>query len=297
MNRIIDTLTTLEANAEKPKKKIIRKTNTPREKFESIIQSQSDYIIECWYKNQKKIINSYFENGKDDYIDDIIQDLYNEEFVEDCFNNWDIKFNFYRNNKTLIDKLYDVEDFIYFFSDCQKWFKDEYDIDLLVINCEHAWNSIVYWLVKDGGLLEREFDEFLQEKYETYLDSKRTSRIACGICFENKTLYTGCSCCNGNYICYECYDCLDKENNCPFCRCDEMIFQEPPQTAYSPEEINDKKELLITLKRYTENPVMDKCEDCQCDIKYRDKSHYYIDDTGDVKVESLFCGDCFKKDR
>ena len=68
-----------------------------------------------------------------------------------------------------------------------------------------------------------------------------------------------------------------------------MILKEPPE--------NDKEELMITLKRYTENPVIDKCEDCQCDIRYRDKCHYYIHDTGDVRVESLFCDDCFKKDR
>jgi hypothetical protein len=169
--------------------------------------------------------------------------------------------------------------------------------NLLIKDKTNAWNSIVYWLVKENDLLYTELNDLIEKKYKHYLDSKRPSRIACGICFENKILYTGCSCCNGNYICYQCYDCLDKENNCPYCRCPEMIDSEPPQTAYSPEEINDKKELMIVLKRYTENPVMDKCEDCQCDIRYRDKSHYYIDDTGDVKVESLFCGDCFKKDR
>jgi hypothetical protein len=286
-----------------PKKKIIRKVTTPRERFERQIQSQCDYIIEyIWYRKRKITCYRYFENdgASNIDIDAIIQDLYNDEFVEDCFNNWDTQlnlFNFYRDNKTIIDELYNVADFIALFSDCQKWFDTEQDTILLMKDCEHAWNSIVYWLVKDGGLLNEEFETFLQEKYKTYLDSKRTSRIACGICFENKILYTGCSCCNGNYICEECYDCLDKENNCPYCRCEEMIDKYPPHIHHSQDEITDKEELMITLKRYTENPVMDKCEDCQCDIRYRDKSHYYIDDTGDVKVESLFCGDCFKKDR
>lgn len=288
----------------KPKKKIIRKTNTPRERFESHIQCCSEYIIEyCWYKyclykNTKKTCYLYFEKVDDDNdIDDIIQDLYNDEFVEDCFNNWNTQFNFYRDNKTEIEKRYNVADFIALFSDCQKWFKDEFDTDLLMKDCEHSWNSIVLWLIKDKGLLYKEVEAFLQEKYKTYFDSKRTSRIACGICFENTILYTGCSCCNGNYICEECYECLAKENTCPYCRCEEMIDRDPPQVSYSQEEINDREELMITLKHYTENPVMEKCEDCQCDIKYRDKSHYYIDDTGDVRVESLFCGDCFKKDR
>ena len=300
MNRIIDTPFPMvfEANAEKPKRQIFRKVMSPRERFESQVRNQSNYIIEyIWYRNTKKTTcYSYFEKvDEDTELDGVIQDLYNDEFVEDCFNNWDTQFNYYRDSKANINESYDVADFIALFSDCQKWFDSEYATDLLMKDCEHAWNSIVYWLVKDGGLLNKAFKVFLQEKYKTYLDSKRTSRIACNICFENKILYTGCSCCNGNYICEECYECLAKENDCPFCRCPEMIDTNPTQTGHSPEEINDKEELMITLKRYTENPVMDKCEDCQCDIKYRDKCHYYTDDTGDVKVESLFCDECWKR--
>ena len=298
MNLIISTLFPQDAFELKPKKKIIRKkvVGTPRERFESQVRNQSDYIIDCWYINTKKKCYRCFGNVDDNEPYDIIQELYEDEFVENCFNHWDTKFNFYRDNKTDIDELYNVADFIALFSDCQKWFSSEFDTDLLIKDCEDAWNSIVYWLVKDGGLLNKEFDAFLQEKYKTYLDSKRTCRIACGICYENKILYTGCSCCNGNFICEECYECLDNKNSCPYCRCEEMIDRDPPQVSHSQDEITDKAELMITLKRYTENPVMEKCEDCQCDIRYRDKSHYSIDDTGDVNVESLFCDECFKKE-
>ena len=284
----------------KPKKKIIfKKKMISRERLERIILSQYDRIIEYWYEDKKnEDLYIDFEKVDDDNdIDDVIQDLYNDEFVENCFNNWDNGFDFYGDNDHEISDEFDLTDFIELFNDCQEWFKETYNINLLIKDKTNAWNSIVYWLVKDKELLFKELNDLIEKKYKHYLDSKRPSRIACGICFENKILYTGCSCCNGNYICYQCYDCLAKENDCPFCRCPEMIDTNPTQTGHSPEEINDKEELMITLKRYTENPVMDKCEDCQCDIKYRDKCHYYIHDTGDVRVESLFCGDCFKKDR
>ncbi len=288
----------LEANAipEKPKKKIIRRKIGTKERFTRLIQSQGNDIIKHWFSNNEKKKELYIEFEKVNAdIGDIIHEIYNE-FIDNCFNDWETGFDFHYENEQEINDEFDLADFVSFFNDCQEWFKDEYNINLLIKNKTTAWNSIAYWLVKVDDLLFTEINDLIQEKYNNYLDSKRTSRIACGICFENKILYTGCSCCNGNYICYQCYDWLAKKNTCPYCRCDEMIYSEPPQTAYSPEEINDKKELMITLKRYTENPVMDKCEDCQCDIRYRDKSHYYIVEEG-VRVESLFCGDCFKKDR
>jgi hypothetical protein len=302
MNRINDTPIPMVFDANtppvKPKKKVIRKRLGTKERFIRIIQSQGNDIIKHWCNN-KKNDDLYIEFEKvnaDTDIFDVTRELYNE-FVEYCFSDWGTGFDFYGDNDHDLPKEFDLTDFIELFNDCQEWFKDEYNINLLITDETFAWNNIVYWLVKVYDLFYTELNDLIEKKYNYYLDSKKTSRIACGICFENKILYTGCSCCNGNYICYQCYNCLDKKNTCPYCRCPEMIDSEPPQTAYSQDEITDKKELMIVLKRYTENPVMDKCEDCQCDIRYRDKSHYYIDDTGDVKVESLFCGDCFKKDR
>lgn len=66
-----------------------------------------------------------------------------------------------------------------------------------------------------------------------YKDNKtKPSRIPCGICWENKLIYTGCSICKGNYLCYTCYTHLESDNECPFCRCPEMILniQDTPNT-------------------------------------------------------------------
>jgi hypothetical protein len=301
MNSSIDTPIPMvfDANAipEKPKKKIIRKKMTARERLERIILSQCETIIEYWYEYKKKeeLYIDFEKVNADTELGDVTHELY-DEFVE-FLDDWETGFDFYYENEQEISDEFDLTDFIELFNDCQEWYHDEYNINLLIKNKTTAWNSIVFWLVKENDLLYTELNDLIEKKYKHYLDSKRTSRIACGICFENKILYTGCSCCNGNYICYQCYDCLDKENTCPYCRCEVMIDREPPDTACFPETVENKYELMITLKRYTENPVIEKCEDCQCDIRYRDKPHYYTFDTGDVRVENMFCGDCFKKDR
>ena len=83
MNRINDILTTLEANAEKPKKKIIRKKVGTKERFIRIIQSQGDDIIKHWYSNKKKkeLYIEFEKVNADIDIGDIIHEIYNE-FVE-----------------------------------------------------------------------------------------------------------------------------------------------------------------------------------------------------------------------
>ena len=275
----------------------MNKKAVAKERFKILIQSLPDSIIEDWSEsitNEEELYIEFEKVNADTELDDVISKLHNKFVI--CLDEWDNNgFNFYSEYACEIDGCFDLTDFISLFNDCQEWYQKEYDVNLLIKDKTNAWNNIAYWLVKENDLFFTEVYDLIEKKYNYYLDRNKTSRIACGVCLENKILYTGCSRCNGNYICYQCYDCLDKKNTCPYCRCDEMIDREPPYTAYSPENINYRAKLMKVLKCYTENPMIDKCEDCQCDIRYRDKSHYYIDDTGDVKVESLFCGDCFKK--
>jgi hypothetical protein len=245
--------------SENKNKKIIRKYITIQTIFESYILNPQQYnnIVKYWWDTEKEQIKEWFDDIDD--IHDISEEIY-QEFVEFCFNSWDDNYNFYYHHNIYIDG-YSVSEFIELFTKCQKWFKDELDTEISIINNEHAWNTIVYWIVKETDLFKDKISEFLEEIYKDYLETKRPSRIACGVCYDNKILYTGCSACNNNYICKECYESLENENECPYCRCKHMILfsaqvcSAQAQVSYNQEQIDFKSQLMFDLKLYTENEV------------------------------------------
>lgn len=175
-----------------------------------------------------KLIN---KNLQPEELKEYILDVYNYDYIEDVANDYH-QFCFsrflqqHRHN-------YKASVFINVWIDCCKWFEERYNIKQELLNEEQAWNDIAYWIIKK--YLAQDWEELFIEKFEEefimYKDNNsKSSRIACGICWENKIIYTGCSTCKGNYLCYSCYTHLESNNTCPFCRCPEMVLNiEPPQ--------------------------------------------------------------------
>lgn len=173
----------------------------------------------------KVMVSDFCDCGLDEYI----QDVYNDEFIEDIANSEEFSFN-----QFLVDNQhsYKANVFIINWIECCKWFEDSYDTKKEIISQEQAWNCIAYWIIKEHLAEDWKdlFTEKFKEEYAMYKDNKtKPSRIACGVCLENKLIYTGCSTCKGNFLCYTCYSHLESDNECPFCRCPEMILNiEPP---------------------------------------------------------------------
>lgn len=159
-------------------------------------------------------------------LQEYIIDVYTDEYLDDIANSDNSGFNFYKylqdhqiNHKSSV--------FINVWIECCNWYKENYGIKKEIKSQEQAWNTIAYWIVKEhcANDWEELFVEKFTDEYLMYKDNKtKPSRIACGICWENKLLYTGCSTCKGNYICYSCYNHLENDNECPFCRSQEMIL-------------------------------------------------------------------------
>lgn len=175
----------------------------------------------------KRAMEMMIVTGNDDEeeIGDKIVEIFRDDFIEDLTNRWNEPKcpNFFKQYK-LLNTEFTIRDFIQFWKDCSEWFDDTFDTTLEMANEEQAWNSICFWVfqVKLMDEWEEIFTEKFKEEFCDYKDARnRTGRIPCGVCYENKILYTGCSCCNNNYLCHSCYDKID--NDCPFCRCDEMV--------------------------------------------------------------------------
>jgi transposase-like protein len=166
-------------------------------------------------------------------LKEYITDVYTDEYLEDIANSDNSGFSFYRhlrNNQI----NYGASVFIKVWIDCCSWFEENYDLKHEIKSEEFAWNLIAYWIIKEycADDWENLFVERFEEDYLIYKDNKtKTSRIVCGVCLENKIIYTGCSTCKGNYLCHSCYNHLNNKNECPFCRSQEMILDIEYMTA------------------------------------------------------------------
>ena len=250
---------------------------------------------------ERMIVNG---NDNEEEIGDGILEIYRDEFIEDLTNRWNEPKcpNFFKQYKCLNNE-FSIRDFIKFWKDCSEWFDDTFGDDEVKLETEEqAWNCIAFWVFQTKLMddFEEEFTEKFKEEFCEYRDTRnRTCRLACGVCYENKVLYTGCSCCNGNYLCHSCYDKVD--NECPFCRCSEMI----KEVNYGSEDLSNWVEKIIYINKdiplAVENAIIDQCEKCKKDIRWRDGATTYteeIDYAGDdryITCEMLICLKCCKK--
>lgn len=255
-------------------------------KFIQTILNDSEKILDDFTKKNHENINEFFEKNKIEIeewgnITEAIEKYYFEYFTTVYFGDWKGDgYSFYKNNKQQL-KEYNTDELIYLWGKCEKWWKDNRITSISMANgVEYTWNTIVYWMVNENDLFIDEFQELMLQNYNYYLDEKRTARIPCGICCESKILYTGCSCCNGNYICYNCYIQLENENSCPFCRCNKMIEKmdkdEDEDDEDEDEDKENKKNLLIELN-------------CIHSVGCIDKKSYKF------KLSNIFNGFIFRK--
>lgn len=180
----------------------------------------------------------WFEDKKDELTDEFVKyfNSYNEhlsysfvmEYNDEFNDNLDFD-NFYDNCNVLIESRnkFNVNDFIEFWIEYTKWWKEISGEIPEMKSTKQAWNCIGNWCY--NNYLTNEWEELFEGKMnEQYCiaidDNRRDCRLSCGVCWENKTIYTGCFQCNGNYICSTCYFNLENENECPFCRHDGMII-------------------------------------------------------------------------
>lgn len=176
--------------------------------------------FDTWFNSLKKLD----EDCNEDALAEFAVDSYRDDFVQHLFNSWDEGGeNFYQEYTHKL-MTYKIPDFISLWNETEKWFKEEYSVEIKMKNEEHAWNCIAHFVFSKwvDKFMEEDFIREYTKMYYSQKDYRtRKSRIACGVCLENKIIYTGCSCCNGNFICYSCY--LNVDNKCPFCRCEKMI--------------------------------------------------------------------------
>lgn len=224
------------------------------------------------------------------------------EFVEDLFGRWEEPncFNFHKQYKVAIVRhCISIAEFIKLWNECSKWFSVSLEVELTLANEEEAWNNIVYWVFNAACYnewLDAFTDEF-NDRLNEYKDNLyRVGRIPCGVCYENKILYTGCTCCNNNYLCQSCYG--NVGNECPFCR-SEMIT---PIDYYANKSLDWKKwsaEMYYVMRDIplaVINAVIEQCYECKKDIRWRHRCGTKSVDCGDnVFCEELLCLDCYNK--
>ena len=156
----------------------VKKAFGAKERFKNLIQSLPDSIIEYWTESitNEELYIEFEKVNADTELNDVINKLYKEFVI--CLDEWDNNgFNFYSEYDDEINAEFDLDDFIELFNDVQEWKEKKYNVNLLIKDKTNAWNNIAYWLVKENDLLFEEVYDFIEKKYNYYLDSKKTSRI------------------------------------------------------------------------------------------------------------------------
>lgn len=190
-----------------------------------------DYIFDGVTRINNFLDDLDFENRYDELFKEGGVDDAWENFIEENFNNWDdnpdYNFDFWITQVTDrdFDDLISASHLLKNLKDAVKWFKEEYDVDLDITKDDrHVINSIAYYIVSNcshsKGNFKFEFKKRLDD-VKKLREYSGESRYTCVICLENKLIYTGCSSCNSAFVCAGCYPKL--YNNCPVCRCDQMI--------------------------------------------------------------------------
>jgi hypothetical protein len=189
----------------------------------------------------KKIMNEEcsLEDGYDEFYDDV--------FIQKLFNT---DYSFYEESKDILKRM-KANDLIQLVTDFNEWAKDNEFVNIFEEEGK-VWCALAYHAVKTNNRIKNEYIDTFKDSYKDYIDTYNYryttySRIPCGICFEHKTLHTGCSCCNGNYVCGNCYINIDikHRNKCPFCRCTNMIKEFSFESIDADEELKEIKELAM----------------------------------------------------
>lgn len=289
------------------KKRIVKKTPERMRTIKRLVGEHVDCYFDGWFKEVemiKEFDKLLVEAEKDEDFVDVGSFNNFCDFVEKLFNDFDTGISFFADNECSLGTELNVDDFINLWICASKYYKEEFDVDVEMRNAEHAWNTIAYWVIKD--ILYDEYLMKFQKKYEQeYQDYKdemtKPSRIPCGVCYENKLLYTGCYTCNNNYLCRTCY--IKCENECPFCRDGMMISSENGLPRFDNQYPKNyfilTKEVLPDIPLAVENRVVETCRDCNKDLRWRDKKEVIkieVDYAGDDKyiyVDKIVCKDCY----
>jgi len=214
------------------------------DKLHEYIKLYTDEYTDKWFDRNKKVVEEVLKNLEDGeaLVDsEYISNLFYDRYMEDLFNDWEdtrYDYNFFKfitqkkylkevfgSNKrrlvNLLDLTFTITDFITLWGHYCVYNSDEGVEEMK--GDEFAWNCIAYWAIRTTNELnEEEYknSSFIKNCIK-YTYTRSGSALSCGVCLENKTLYTGCFQCNGNFVCFDCYNQL--ENTCPFCRCRDMI--------------------------------------------------------------------------
>jgi hypothetical protein len=205
-----------------------------------IIDGTLDEVLEDINSNN---IYSTIKNGNT--TEEITKTMI-DKYIEEHFNS-SISTNnpvsFYNwigllSDKGDLDTQYSSGEFLILLKNTAKCLFDECGAILDIQKDESIiWDTIAYFFVKEGGFggvyetIYKRINSYLKElvcdeikKEKTAKEYEGKSRFECVICYENKVIYTGCSNCNSAFLCFECYDKLPTCNECPLCRCGEMMI-------------------------------------------------------------------------
>lgn len=215
------------------------------DKLNEYIKLYTDEYTDKWFIENKEDVEEALKNMEDgeplvdsEYIKD---NLFIDRYINDLFNDWEntrkgynffkfitkksyLKARFGSNKKSVVNLLnytFTITDFILLWQQYCEYNSDEGVEEMK--DEEHTWNCIAYWSFRTTNQLDEEqyqISSFIKNCIK-YKYTRSGGSLSCGVCLENKTLYTGCYQCNGNFVCLDCYNQL--ENTCPFCRCSEMI--------------------------------------------------------------------------
>jgi len=211
------------------------------DKLNEYIKLYTDEYTDKWFIENKEVVEEAIKNMEDGepLVDsEYIRDLFIDRYMEDLFNDFEntkkgynffkfitkksyLKARFGSNKKRVVNLLnftFTITDFIWLWKRYCEYNSDEGVEEMK--DEEHTWNCIAYWANRTLNEEEYQISSFIKNCIK-YKYTRSGSPLSCGVCLENKTLYTGCYQCNGNFVCLDCYNQL--ENTCPFCRCRLMI--------------------------------------------------------------------------
>lgn len=224
--------------------------------LEFLINSYYNNKMLEWFLDDRKVrpevIECFKAHQECSEDEDHIDEVYTDKFISDLFNNWTVyRYNFYRytGGKHFFDKHIKASELVELLTEMSYIQQSEFGevSNPVEKGIGETWNTLAYWYVyANKSKYIDSFSECFKQLYSDWRDKDRHCRLSCGICYENKVLYTGCSTCNGNYVCKSCYTSMD-DNCCPFCRCDEMIQQVDDRE--DDDNLNEWSEKMVVIHR------------------------------------------------
>lgn len=295
-------------------RRITSKKRMSKERMKDLVNQYIEANFKNWFKENTKGLEKSFktidtgnEEAENGTYTEAMEEYFTDEFKNQLTNNWtSTEYNFYKHFEDELDNVL-IKDFIKIWKECSEWYEEDFG-NISLDNDEQGWNTICYWIFEDKlfDSWKDTFDFEYREQFEEYKDkNNKASRIPCGVCYENRILYTGCFECNNNYLCRGCYISLENENECPFCRHDKMITPINDITgisAMSPELFHHSihlEHILKDLVREVKNEVIDNCKCCKKEVRWKDRAKLVEEEEGTeyntIIQEMLVCIPCYKK--